>query len=57
VSNISLNMKLRIRLAQSAEANKFNTYLRHLSRRRRERADPADPRFFLSPRAPGAKSL
>src|SRR5258708_8263495 len=37
--NISLNMKPLIRIARSAEARRFSTYLRHLSRKRPERAE------------------
>jgi hypothetical protein len=37
--SISLNMKPLIRIARSAEARRFNTYQRHLSRKRPERAE------------------
>jgi hypothetical protein len=37
--NISLNMKPSIRSARSAEARRFSTYQRHLSRRRQKRVE------------------
>jgi hypothetical protein len=37
--NILLNMKPLIRIVRSAEARRFNTYLRHLSRKRPKRAE------------------
>src|SRR5580658_892563 len=37
--NILLNMKPLIRIVRSAEARRFNIYLRHLSRKRPKRAE------------------
>jgi hypothetical protein len=37
--NISLNMKPLIRIVRSAEARRFSTYPRHLSRKRPERVE------------------
>jgi hypothetical protein len=37
--NILLNMKPLIRIVRNAEARRFNTYPRHLSRKRPERAE------------------
>ena len=43
--NISRSMKPPIRTAPSAEANRFNTYPRRLSQRRRERAERSPHQF------------
>ena len=56
-SSISPNMHRLIRLALIAEATRFNTYRRHLSRRRQERADPGGRRYFSVLQALTPKSL
>src|SRR5713226_1241016 len=52
--NISLNMKTLIRIVQSAEARRFSTYQRVLSRRHRKRAEVYLPtvRFFVAGERP-----
>jgi hypothetical protein len=52
--NISLNMKTLIRIVQSAEARRFSTYQRVLSRRHRKRAEIYLPtvRFFVAGERP-----